>query len=120
VASSTLLLLDGDDDFREALSEALSDDGFRVIACASEQEIPAPETMATVGVLLSADESPLRSILGFVDRFHILYPTVPAILLAAFVSVELENEVRERPFVHLLRKPVDYENLHQLVCRLST
>jgi hypothetical protein len=44
---------------------------------------------------------------------------VPVVLVTAYWTADLEAQIAARRFVRLYRKPVDYEELHQIVHELA-
>jgi DNA-binding NtrC family response regulator len=57
--------------------------------------------------------------LKFADAVHDIRPETTIVLTTAYWTVEIETAVALRPFVQLCRKPVDYDELHELVHQLA-
>ncbi len=69
--------------------------------------------------LVLTDYQPSERGLAFADAFHAVHPTTPIVLVTAFWSHHLEAELARRNFLVMLRKPFDYDDLHELVHRLA-
>jgi DNA-binding NtrC family response regulator len=116
-----VLLLDDDDAFRTALSELLRDDGHPVTAYRSIAElpplaeIPAPAAMITDYQLGTGEDG-----LSLAHRFSAAHPGVPVILVTAFHSDYLAQAVAATPHLSLLRKPLQYEELHEILHQRTT
>ena len=109
-----VLLLDDDEDFRLALAANLSDDGHRVQHFASPAGIEMPFD-ERVSILIVDYEMGGENGLSFADRFHAAHPDVPVIMVTAHSSEFLDHEIAARQFITLRRKPVDYDDLAQLM-----
>jgi DNA-binding NtrC family response regulator len=53
--------------------------------------------------------------LSFADRFHAAHPKIPVLMVTAYWSRQLEIQAGARRFIRLMRKPIDYEEIHELV-----
>lgn len=115
----TILLIEDDDAMRGGLEGNLPFDGFGVIAYAAVEDLPELEALAAVDVVLADYQLPGESGLDFADRFHARRPAVPMILMTAHCSHDLEAKVARRPYLRLLRKPFDYDELLSLVTALA-
>lgn len=113
-----ILLIDSDESFRGALAGNLREDGHEVTEYAVQEALPPLATLEGVGLVLT-DYQPSERGLAFVDVFHTLHPTTPVVLVTAFWSHHLEAELARRNFLVMLRKPFDYDDLHELVHRLT-
>ncbi|MGH7786123.1 MAG: response regulator [Candidatus Binatia bacterium] len=110
-----VLLIDRDDDFRQALVSSLTDDGHSVRAFGRPADVPPfasfeGVTMLVLDYAVDGDDG-----LALADRFHRVHPDVPVVMVAAYVSRHLEAEAGARDFMTLRRKPVDYEDLARLL-----
>jgi DNA-binding NtrC family response regulator len=115
----SVLLIDGDDSFRRALAGSLSDDGHRVTDFAAPLALPLPARLASVQVVI-ADCQGTPGGLSFADELHGAHPLLPMILTTASWTYHLATEAARRDYLRLLRKPLDYDELHDLVHRLCT
>jgi CheY-like chemotaxis protein len=119
-----VLVLDDEGAFLEALGELLRDDGHPVQAYRSIadlpplSELPSPAAVITDHQLEGSEDG-----LSFARRFHAAHPGAPVIIVTAFATDHLTQSVAALPYVSLLRKPLQYENLHELLherCASST
>jgi DNA-binding NtrC family response regulator len=116
VQQPVILLIDSDADFRNALAENLRDDGHTVEEYGRPQEAaPLAEFCAVRALVIGHQSSPHQG-LAFADEFHSRYPKVPIVLLSAYWSQNMQTQAAKRTFVNLRTKPVDYEDLHSLLC----
>jgi two-component system C4-dicarboxylate transport response regulator DctD len=105
-----ILLLDDDDDFRTAVADTLRDDGHEVLEYADPAEVPL-ETLARATALMTDYRMPSTDGVAFADRFHAAHPAAPVIVTTSYSTAFLESQVAARPYIHLLRKPMDYPTL---------
>jgi len=115
IPPSSLLLLDGDGDFRTALAANLRDDGFHVLEFRAPESLPALVDLEVLRALIIADDIAGEGALTFADRFHQVHPKVPVVMLTAFLTDYLEVQLAIRRFMRVLRKPFDYEVLVDLL-----
>jgi CheY-like chemotaxis protein len=57
--------------------------------------------------------------LSFARRFNAAYPGIPIILVTAYASDHLIQTAAAMPDVTVLRKPLQYEDLHDVLHRKS-
>ncbi len=110
-----VLLLDDDDDFRMALAAHLTDDGYGVRDFGHPADIPPLGSLGALTMLILDQQLEGESGLAFADRFHVVHPRVPVVMLTAYESDHLRAEVARRDFMTLRRKPVDYEEIARLL-----
>lgn len=115
VIHGMVLLLDDDDDFRLALAATLSEDGYRVQHFARPAQVPSLPLGESVSMLILEFEMDGENGLSFADRFHAAHPSVPVVMLSAYATEFLEREIAARDFITLRRKPIDYDELAQLL-----
>jgi DNA-binding NtrC family response regulator len=112
----TVLVLDDDDVFRTALSELLADDGHAVLAFRSIAELPPLDELADPAALITDYQLGTgEDGLGFAARFNAAHPDVPVILVTAYASDYVTDTAAALPYMTLLRKPLQYEELHRLL-----
>ncbi len=108
-----VLLVEDDNTFRVGL-----DDGHPVLAYADGRALAADApTPAEVAILDS--ELPGANGLALADALHAAHPATSILLVTAYWTVDLEEQLDLRPYVRLCRKPVDYDALHDLVHALA-
>jgi two-component system response regulator VanR len=113
-----VLLVDDDPDFRSGVAEYLRDDGHEVLECDDPMQIPPLDTIDLPAILLADYQQPGEDGLMLARRFHQAFPGVPIVLVTAYCTNDLEAQVTKLDFAHLLRKPLDYTVLHELLDRL--
>jgi DNA-binding NtrC family response regulator len=113
-------LLDDDEGFRNALAENLRDDGYHVIEYATVREVPPLTALGEVTVVVTDYDMPGTNGLTFADTFHAVYPNVPIIMVTGVCTKSLETQAAARGFVSLLRKPIQYDQLHDLLYQTSS
>jgi DNA-binding NtrC family response regulator len=111
----TIVLLDDDEGFRNALAENLRDDGYRVVEYATAHDVPPLGALGEVQGVVTDYDMPGTNGLTFADRFHAAYPKVPIIMVTGVCTKSLEAQAATRSFVCLLRKPIQYDQLHSLL-----
>jgi FixJ family two-component response regulator len=110
-----ILLLDDDDEFRCALAATLRDDGWEVFDYADAAEVPSLDTLEVPISLITDHRMRGSDGVTFSDRFHHVHADAPVILMTSYSTAALEAAVAERPYVTLLRKPIDYAMLLTLL-----
>jgi FixJ family two-component response regulator len=86
-----------------------------VQAYATPGDIPPLPLLDDVVVLITDYEMPGEDGLAFAKRFHGSHPGVPVIMVTGCCGIRLEHEDATADFLSLRCKPIDYEELHQLV-----
>ncbi|HEX7406295.1 MAG TPA: response regulator [Candidatus Binatia bacterium] len=114
-----VLLLDDDESFRNALAESLRDDGFAVIEYPTARDVPPLTALGEIRVVVTDYDMPGTDGLAFADKVRATYPGVPIIMVTGCCTVNLEDLAAARG-VCLLRKPLEYEILHNLLHRLPS
>ena len=110
-----VLLVDSDDDFRAALAANLSDDGYRVVHFARPSDVPSLAVFEGLTMLILDYQMEGEDGLSFADRFHATHPTVPVVMVTTYASRQLEAAIAAREFITLRRKPVDYDELANML-----
>jgi two-component system response regulator FlrC len=110
-----VLVVDDDEDFRNALAECLRDHGFTVVEHRCLKSMPPLPSLARIELVIADYELPDGDGIAFSDDFHRLHPTVPVILVSASCSALLDDATQSRAFLHLLRKPFAYDALSTLM-----
>jgi DNA-binding NtrC family response regulator len=114
-----VLIVDEDAPFRDGLAALLREDEHLVRQYAGPQALPALETLSWVGILVAARWLPDADGLAFADRFHGAHPDCSVLLLTAYRTRTAEAEAALRPFIRLIEKPIDYDDLHAQVHALA-
>lgn len=106
-----VLIVDDDASFRSAVAANLADDGHVVHdhatpAAATAQQLNAADVVVTHFHMAEADG------IAFADRLHQARADLRILLVTAYWTVEVEAAAAIRPYVHLCRRPIDYDDLH--------
>ncbi len=111
----TILLVDGDPDFRQALAENLRDDGYEVVAF--EAPPPAPELgrLGGVDLLVTDFHLPHTSGIAFAEAFHRAFPAGRVVLVTADPSPEIAAAAGARPYLTFRNKPIAYADLRSAI-----
>jgi len=110
-----VLLIDDDDDFRDGLASLLRDDGHEVVEHAAIRELPPLADLHRVDMLITDFDMPRENGFALAKRFHHVHPTVPVIIVTAFASPNLEEQAAHHQGITVLRKPLDYSALQDLM-----
>jgi len=114
-----ILLVDDDAGFRGALASVLADDGHEVLSYAGPADIPSTGSLPPVDVLISDYEMPEENGFSFIDRFRQRHAEVPVIIITAHQTAAVLAQAAKRPFLEVVWKPVEYDELHGLLHRLA-
>lgn len=109
-----VVVVDDDESFRVGLATNLADDGHAVTAYADPADVP-PDAIAAARVVVTDYQMADVDGLAFADAIHAKAPGTAIVLATAYWSVEIEAEIAARDYVRLCRKPLDYDELHDLV-----
>lgn len=112
---TTILVVDDDDDLRSALADNLRDDGYRVLEFRNPTELPSLDSMGEVTALITDYQMAEQDGIALADRFHARYPNTVIVLITAYWSAHLDAEAARRKYLHLCRKPFDYDDLQALL-----
>jgi DNA-binding NtrC family response regulator len=111
----TILLIDDDSGFRDGLASLLEDDGHEVLSYSSPSAVPANENLPPVHLLICDYDMPGENGFSFADRFHKARPQIPVIVVTAYRASGIASRAATRPFVNVLWKPFEYEEIHDLL-----
>jgi len=101
------------------LAGLLRDDGHDLLDFEHPGLLPAYETLGHVGLVVTDYEMPGKNGFELADAFRAAHPDIPVVLITGLHSRSVEAEAARRDFVHLLFKPVDYDQVHDLIHRLA-
>jgi DNA-binding NtrC family response regulator len=110
-----VLLLDDDDDFRLALAAHLIDDGYEVAHFPTPAHLPRLASLQGLTMLILDYQMQGEDGLSFADRFHVVHPDVPIVMVSAYRSEFLKAATAARGFIALRAKPIDYEELARML-----
>ncbi len=113
-AQRTLLIVDDEDNIRNALVRALRSDGYRILAAASGPQALELLAQHPVGVILSDQRMPEMSGVEFLSRVKEIYPQTVRIVLSGYTELESVTDAINRGAVYkFLTKPWDDELLRE-------
>ncbi len=113
-----VLIVDDDASFRNGVAANLADDGHVVHECASPADVTR-EQLAAVDVVVTDFHMADTDGVAFADAVHGVRAELAVLLVTAYWTVEVEAAVVPRPYLHLCRKPIDYEELHARLHELA-
>jgi DNA-binding NtrC family response regulator len=113
-----VLVVEDEHLFRVAVTGMLREDGHDVLEFAEPAHLPSLLTLGRVDLLLCDYELPGENGLALADRFHVTHAARPIILVTGYRTHRLDTEAARRPFVHLVEKPIRYDELHALMHQL--
>ena len=111
----TILVVEDHDDARELIAGVLERSGGRVIAAASTREAVERVRDIRPDLLLADLGLPGEDGYALLNRFRAIYPDVPAIALTAYARETDRDRALAAGFVQHVIKPVDPEQLIDLV-----
>ncbi len=114
-----LVVVDDDRTFRGGLAANLRDDGHVVDEYAAPEDVTDRTTLDAVGVVVTDYQMERVNGLTFADAVHGSHPAIAIVMVTAYATADLETQVAARPFLRLCRKPVDYDDLHDLIHALA-
>lgn len=106
-----VLVVDDEASFRSGVAANLADDGHVVHEHAAPAEV-ASDRLHEVDVIVTHFHMAEADGIAFADAVHDLRPGIPVLLVTAYWTVEVEAAAAVRPYVHLYRRPIDYDDLH--------
>ena len=106
-----VLIVDDDASFRSGVAANLADDGHVVHEHAAPAKLPR-EHLDAADVVVTHFHMAEADGIAFADGVHRARADVPVLLVTAYWTVEVEAAAASRPYVHLYRRPIDYDDLH--------
>ena len=110
-----VLLIDSDENFRNALAENFRDDGCAVQEYTRPEDTPPVAALGQVNAVVLAHQNSQQDNLTFAEEFHSYFPEVPIVLVTTCWARNAVSEMRQRDFLCVRTKPVDYDDLHTLL-----
>ena len=112
-----VLIIDDDPSFRKGLAQNLADDGH----CVHERALPTEvtsEQLAAADVVVT--DFQMGDGITFAEHVRRLRPKIQTLLATAYWTVDMEAAAALRPYIHLCRKPTDYDTLHARIHELAS
>jgi DNA-binding NtrC family response regulator len=110
-----VVLVDSDRDFRNGLAENLRDDGHTVDELDTPTSLPAIESFDTVAALITEYEFPNGTGVALLDQINAAHPGIAIVLLTTHRAGYIDSLANCRNFLHVVRKPLDYDDLHSFI-----
>lgn len=114
-----VLLIDDDHAFRSALAGTLRHDGHEILDHPPAKRKRSLESFRKVGAVIMDLYMAREDGLSFADAFHAAHPETPIVLVTAHWSYHLAREAAKRSYLHVRRKPLDYNEFHTLLHSLA-
>lgn len=114
-----VVVVDDDASFRSGVAANLADDAHLVHQYADPRQVIAAH-LAAARVLITDYHMADTDGVTFADAAHRTRPELAILLVTAYWTVEVEAAVAARPYLHLCRKPVDYDDLHERIHELAS
>lgn len=117
VSDKTILIVEDDEDIREALTETLELEGFTVASTSSASEGLAVLDGTNVSLVVSDVQMPKMDGIDLLERIKGLYPELPVILMTAYGTIQKAVEAMRLGASHYLVKPFAASTLTETVKR---
>ena len=108
-----LLVVDDDERFRSALVANLREDGFDLVEYENGPSVPLDQ-LSGVRAVITDYLMEQEDGLAFAKRFHAAFPAVPIVIVTAYATAHLENEVAAHAYLTLVPK-LDYGRLLEVI-----
>lgn len=115
----TILLLDDDHTYRRGLAAILRDEGHQVLDFETPGELAHLDEYRDVDLLITDYEMPHENGLELSKRFRDHHPRTPVVMITAHASAFLEAQAALREQFCVLRKPLDFGDLEELLDRFA-
>ncbi len=113
-----ILVVDDDENMRQALAEALTRAGYRVETAADASAGMMKLEMGEFRLVVSDLRMPKKNGLEFLDEIKALRPALPVVLITAYGAMETAVEAMRRGAADYLLKPFSADTLEKTVKRL--
>jgi two-component system response regulator (stage 0 sporulation protein F) len=107
--TTTVLLIEDDDDFRELLEASLRRDGFQVLPYRDAPSVVP--LLSRIDVIVVDQRLPGRDGLSVLAELRALGARVPALLMSGFADAELARSARALGAIGVFAKPFDLDDL---------
>jgi DNA-binding NtrC family response regulator len=116
--SAEVLVVDDEPLIRETLAEYLTQEGFRVTACAAAEDALARAAEHRYDVALCDVQLPGMDGLRLLERLRQLNPRTAVMLITAYATVENAVEAFQRGACDYLMKPILFDEVRAKIGRL--
>jgi CheY-like chemotaxis protein len=112
-----ILIVDDDKTFRLSLSEGLSEleEGYRIIAAENGKRAVSVLNSTKIDLVITDLKMPEMDgfeLIAYIRKHH---PNLPAIVISAFGTPEIERGVKQMGALEFAEKPIDFDNLIQII-----
>lgn len=114
-----VLLVDDEDSFRRGLAGMLREDGHAVADYSSPLDLPPFHGLPDGTILVTDYDMPGQNGFHVADAFHGAHPQAAVVMVTAFNNEAVEAQAAKRPFLQVVSKPLEYDDLHGLIHRLA-
>lgn len=119
VFMKTIMLVDDEENFVESLVEGFKNyqDKFRVVTASNGKEAIEKLEKSEKGIDLLITDIRMPVLDGFGLLAHVFnkYPDLPVVVMTAYGTPELEKKLRGFGEITYLEKPIDFENLVEII-----
>ena len=110
-----ILVIDDDTNVGSTLSAILRQAGYRVVSARVDGD-PVVNLKGDCFDLIILDmKMPDHGVMKILSKLNLLYPGLPVIVMTAYSSLDLTNEVDHSKVMRILLKPVDPVNLLKFI-----
>jgi DNA-binding NtrC family response regulator len=110
-----ILIVDDDDSLRDSLKDILEGEGYEVLQASTRAEASEIAGKWTPRLAIVDLKLPDGSGTAFLSELNMMAPDTVCILMTAYADVDSAVQALEKGAFHYLRKPVDPEELIELV-----
>jgi CheY-like chemotaxis protein len=112
-----ILIVDDDKTFRLSLSEGLSEleEGYTIIAAENGKSAVSVLNSTKIDLVITDLKMPEMDgfeLIAYIRKYH---PALPAIVISAFGTPEIEKGVKQMGALEFAEKPIDFDNLIQII-----
>ena len=111
VATKTILVVDDDEDVRESIAGALSEEGYNAIPAADEERALSCLNEEQVDLVITALKVPTIDGMKLLGVAKERYPEVDVIMMASSANVEMAVKAIKAGAYDLQTKPINIDKL---------
>lgn len=120
MTASTIMVVEDDNELREALSETLQLAGFTVLKAKDGVDALQKLTNASVNLIVSDIQMPNMDGQALLKKLKSAYPDIPVMLMTAYGTIQQAVDAMRFGAVDYLVKPFEAEVLVNMVSRYAT
>lgn len=115
IATKTILVVDDDEDVRESIADALSEEGYNAIPAADEERALSCLNEEQVDLVITALKVPTIDGMKLLGAARERYPEVGVIMMASSTNVEMAVKAIKAGAYDLQTKPINIDKLKMSV-----